>query len=139
MYWVQRTLPVLEVFRRSMCGYCPTRDSLPMPCTACTASTRSIPARSVLLIQLQLSRVSQVEGVPFFFSPWVFFHFSATGACSVSTDLMMRVNVRTTTYSRYSQYFGGQYQRYPSALLSMIRTYQVPGSINLGSQIQDVS
>ena len=32
-----------------------------------------------------------------FFFPGKFFHFRVTGACPVTTDLIMRVNVRTTT------------------------------------------
>ena len=32
-----------------------------------------------------------------FFFPGVFLHLGVTGACPVTTDLIMRVNVRTTT------------------------------------------
>lgn len=46
----------------------------------------------------------------FYFFPGVFFHFRMTGACLVTTDLIIRVNVRTTTATYMHLYVTGFYR-----------------------------
>ena len=48
------------------------------------------------------------------FPPGVFLSSRVTGACPVTTDLIMRVNVRTTTTTTSSSIFSVQHQEHCS-------------------------